>query len=159
MSRRKRALAFDYGPLDTEGMPHRAKHKGNFVVENIEDKLHRHISRARVYSRNVLKTYFRRNVITTAQYMAGSMIKRLWHVAGLEPRVISPYREFIGGGSIEDIKIASMDSNSKFREALSVCSTQEEVLNVCCFDEPLASKAKIKRLKTGLNQITAHFIT
>ncbi len=115
--------------------------------------------RARVYSRNPLETYFRRKVIDYKQKSAGEVFGRLWQAAALEPRIIGRYEEFVDITRSGNAVVRKTEAYEKSRNAVSAVGpiASDEVVAVCCTEEPVRGAAKIEILRRGLDVLAKHF--
>lgn len=115
--------------------------------------------RVRVYSRNPLETYFRRKVIDYKQKSAGEVLGRLWQAAALEPRTIGRYEEYVDTTSSGNSVIRKSEAYEKWRNAVSAVGpiASDEVVAVCCTEEPVRGAAKIEILRRGLDVLVKHF--
>ncbi len=114
------------------GTPERWQHDP-VVVERIKSSRPNEVRRAKVYSRNPLETYFRRNVIDYKQKSAGEVLGRLWQNASIEPRVVARYEEYVDTQSAGNAIVRRSESYEKWRAAIAAIGpiASDEVVAVC----------------------------
>lgn len=115
--------------------------------------------RARVYSRNPLQTYFRRRVIDERQKSAGEVLGRLWLSAAMEPRLIGKYEEYVDASKTGGAMARKSEAYERWRRAIAAVGpiASDEIIAVCCIEEPVNGAAEIEILCRGLTVLAKHF--
>lgn len=88
------------------------------------------------------------------------MFARLWEAAALEPSIIGRYEEYVdtsghrGGGAVR-----KSEAYEQWREAIVKVGpiAADEVIAVCCTDEPVKGAARIEIMRRGLDVLAHHF--
>jgi len=129
------------------------------LIERIDNSRPNAGQRAKVYSRNPLETYFRRNVIDYRQKSAGELLGRLWQSASIEPRVVARYEEYVDTQSAGNTVVRRSEAYEMWRVAITAVGpvASDEVIAVCCEEETVRGPAQIEILRRGLDVLAKHF--
>jgi hypothetical protein len=148
--------------LDTSRGDHGPKERWRHdpvALEPLADSSDPRARRARVYSRNPLETYFRRQVIDHKQKLAGEVLGRLWQSAALEPRVIGRYEEYVDTVRFTGGQVRRTEAYERWRAAVAAVGpiAADEVIAVCCAEEPVKGTARVEILRRKLEVLAKHF--
>ncbi len=148
----RRRLHSDFGP------PERRRHD-RVVIERVAEESQIVRDRARVYSRSPLRTYLRRGLITPRQKEAGELLGRLWHLAGIEPRVVARYDELIVRGSVQGFVVRRGEAYERWRAAMRAVGpiAASEIVAACCEERSVGGGAAMEILRRGLDVLADHF--
>lgn len=140
------------------GSPDRRRHD-LVVIERVSKDDKSVVQRARVYSRNPLETYFKRRLIDRRHKLAGELLGRLWHIAGIEPRVVARYEEYIDVGRAEGFAVRRSEAYQRWRRAVAAVGpiAAEEVISVCCEERSVGGAVRMEILRRGLEVLAKHF--
>lgn len=140
------------------GTPERRRHD-LVVIENVDTAGSAPRPRARVYSRNPLETYLKRRLIDEKQKLAGELLGRLWHLAGVEPRLVARYEEYVDVGRAEGFAVRRSEAYQRWRRAVAAVGpvAAEEVISVCCEERAVGGAIRMEILRRGLEVLAKHF--
>lgn len=142
------------------GTPERRRH-GPMVLEAVPTDMVTVTNRDRVRALEVddpLYIYRRNRVVNVSQRDAGLRLRRLWVSCGLEPSVVGRYDEMVGQGSVEALRLASVDHYEQFVSALRAVGpiASDEVMSVVCLQEFIDHR-RYEILRRGLDVLARHF--
>ena len=151
---RKPKIHSDYGPRE------RSQH-GPVIIEKVAEEHESRENRDRARALELddpLYVYRRNRSITAAQRDAGLMLRELWVRTGLEPSVTSRYSELISEGSVESLRIASVDHYERYVSAIRAVGpiASDEVMSVVCLQQRI-KPSNMEILRRGLNLLEKHF--
>lgn len=166
--KRKPALHSDFGPKERKQhdlivIERVGQDRSDKTKQHKEDESTENRDRAKVvYERRDPLEYYRFNRHYTARARnAGLVLRGLYFVVMKRPSVISQYKEYIGKGSLPALYNHSIDKERLYKDALAKLTpnVKAAVIKVCCYEELLVGRGKIKYLKTGLGKLQKHFGT
>ncbi len=145
----------DYGPGER-------LNKGGVILE---ETMRAGVKRARVTLETALDWYYAKNVLCADDanrnqllYDTGMELRNDWTLAGLDPLVISPYKELTSGGTIEEFMAMREDAYRRWRKAIEAVGpiAANEVIEVCCMGNRVG-RVGLEILRRGLDVLARHY--